>query len=67
MKQAQKILLNPFMTTTWPLSSRADIKTTLDKLERKLFVYGVLSPLEQTYWDEHNKFMFGKIRQKDTI
>lgn len=63
----EKVLKYPHLTTTWPLNKRADVKTTLDKLERKLFVYGILSDREQQYWNEHNKFMFGKIRQKDTI
>ena len=63
----EKVLKYPHLTTTWPLNKRADVKTTLDKLERKLFVYGILSDREQSYWNEHTKIMFGKIRQKDTI
>ena len=62
MKTKERLLKNPAITTTWPLNSRADVKSTLTKLERKLFVYGVLSGREQTYWDEHNKIMFGKIK-----
>lgn len=67
MKQALKILKNPAITTTWPLNDRADVRTTLGKLEKKLFTYGVLSDREQAYWDQHNKFMFGKISQKEAF
>lgn len=67
MKQHEKILKYPHLTTTWPLNKRADVKTTIAKLEHKLFTYGVLSDAEQRYWDEHNKIMFGKIRQKEPV
>lgn len=55
MKQAEKILKNPFITTTWPLNDRADVKTTLNKLQNKLFMYGILSEAEQAYLDKYAK------------
>ena len=67
MKSAPKTLKNPFMTTTWPLNDRADVRNTLNKLSRKLFVYGILSDREQAYWNRHNTLPFGKTDQKEVF
>jgi hypothetical protein len=64
MKQtlkASKLLKNPFITTCYPLSPKADVNTALRKIQHKLFMYGVISVTEQAYLDKH----FGKVDQKE--
>ena len=48
-------LKNPRITTVWPINSRADIKTTIAKINAKLQTYGVISDLEQQYLQEHQE------------
>jgi hypothetical protein len=54
-KQVQTVLKYPHLTTTWPLNDRADVANTISKLEKKLFVYGILSDKERAYLDKFAK------------
>jgi hypothetical protein len=63
MKQAQRILKNPFITTTWPLNDRADINAAIRKIQEKIVTYGVCSDKEQEYLDKHSD----KIDQKEAF
>ena len=55
MKKANfsQLLRNPGLTTTWPLNDRADVKITVEKIQKKLFVYGVISDAEKKYLDKY--------------
>ena len=53
MKQAEKILKNPAITTTWPLNDRVDTQTAIRKIRDKLLKYNCISPREQSYLDKH--------------
>ena len=66
MKQtlkAPKVLKNPFITTCYPLSPKADVKAACRKIQDKLIKYGIISPAEEKYLAEHS----GKIDQKEPI
>ncbi len=59
----QKVLKNPFITTCYPLSPRADARIACRKIQEKLFMYGIISPAEEKYLAEHS----GQTDQKQTI
>jgi len=65
MKQTQKVLKNPSITTTWPLNDHADTGMTIAKLKHKLFTYGILSEREQAYLSKYTDF--GKTDQKQAF
>jgi len=63
MKQAEKDLKFPFITTVWPLNDRADVVNACRKIQRKIITYGLCSDKEQEFLNKH----FGKIDQKTAI
>jgi hypothetical protein len=42
----------PEMTTIWPMNSRADIQSTVDRIKDKLDQYKTISELEQKFLDQ---------------
>lgn len=56
MKQAQKALKVPQITTIWPLNDRGNINTTIIKIKDKLAVYNVISDKEKAFLEKHKKF-----------
>jgi hypothetical protein len=54
MKTTEKSLKFPFITTVWPLNDRADVNTTIRKIQNKLFTYGICSDKEQKYLDKYS-------------
>lgn len=63
MKRTERVLKNPFITTTWPLNDRADIKAACRKIEAKILTYGLCSDKEQEFLDKHS----GQISQKEAF
>jgi hypothetical protein len=57
----KRYLLHPERTTIWPLSDQKNVVETVDKIQRKLFVYGIVSDQEEAYMDRHIPRLFGKI------
>jgi len=55
MKQAQKVLKFPFMTTIYPISDRADPVITCRKIQDKIITYGLCSDKEQEFLDKYNQ------------
>lgn len=55
MKQTQKVLKFPFITTVWPLNDRADVKTACRKIQDKIITYGLCSDKEQEFLDKYNQ------------
>ena len=52
----------PEITTVFPLNSRADIQTTIQRIQAKFAEYGVISERERDFLKE-----FGKIDQKTPV
>jgi hypothetical protein len=48
-------LKHPQITTVWPINSRSDVVTTVDRIQEKLRLYGVISERERQYLDKHKK------------
>ena len=60
----QKIIKDPFMTTTRLPKDPASIKVALRKIEDKIITYGICSDAEQAYL---NQYCFGKTDQKNAF
>jgi hypothetical protein len=43
----------PQITTCWPINSRSDVHTTVDKIQEKLRLYGVISEMERQYLEKN--------------
>ena len=52
----------PEITTVYPLNPRADIQTTIARIQAKLAEYGVISEREQEFLKQ-----FGKTDQKQAF
>jgi hypothetical protein len=61
MKQAEKDLKFPFITTVWPLNERADAKAACRKIQAKIITYGICSDREQAFLDKHTQSKSPKI------
>jgi hypothetical protein len=46
-------LKHPQITTIWPINSRSDVVTTVDRIQEKLRLYGVISERERQYLEKN--------------
>lgn len=65
MKQTEKALKFPFITTIWPCNDKADPVTTIRRIQEKIITYGICSDKEQAFLSKYTDF--GKTDQKQTI